>query len=340
MKLFAWPIWAFLILALSSPALAEPEPLKLGRNQGSQQTLPILGLKEKYFEKEGLDVELIFFLSTSDGINALNSGKIDVGLSFGTGSPLTFAAEGAPIVIFGGNLAGGHPIIVKPELASQIKSINDFKGKSVGTPRIYTADVVFRGAAHKAGLVAGKDYELIEFRRPIDVLEAVKSGKVDIGIATNGVMSGIVDSGLAIPLWSNDLFAFHPCCRLITTKDTLEKRRPELVKLLKGLLQAERDFYKNPEIGVQANMDDLKIDEKLARLMTLDPHIQLEVDPNTKGVVTMWDYMLESGYIKSNANPKSFIDVTLYKEALDSLKATEPQEPYWSELETRFKEWN
>ncbi|MDR2140504.1 MAG: ABC transporter substrate-binding protein [Deltaproteobacteria bacterium] len=338
MKKFAWPLLAALLFTLSSPALADP--LKLGRNQGGTQTLPVLAINEKYFEKQGLDVELVMFLGTSDGINALNAGKIDVGLSFGTGSPLTFAAEGAPIVIIAGNLAGGHPIITKPENAAKYKSVKDFKGKVVGTPRLYTADVVFRGAVFRAGLVPGRDFELIEFRRTIDVLEAVKSGKIDVGIGSSSITAGALEAGLAIPLWSNDLFAYHPCCRIITTREVLKAKRPELVKLIKGLLLAERKFDQDPEAGVKANMENMQIDENLSRTLTLDPHIQLAVDPNTKGVLTMWDYMKESKYITSTADPRSFIDTSLYQEALAELRKEEPNEPFWAEMETRFKDWN
>ncbi|MDR1606959.1 MAG: ABC transporter substrate-binding protein [Deltaproteobacteria bacterium] len=342
MKTFATLAVLLIVLAgaLVSSLSWASEPLKLGRNQGGTQTLPVLAINEKYFVNQGLDVELVMFLGTSDGINALNAGKIDVGLSFGTGSPLTFAAEGAPIVIIAGNLAGGHPIIVKPENASKYKSIQDFKGKTVGTPRLYTADVVFRGAAFRAGLKPGQDFELIEFRRTIDVLEAVKSGKVDVGIGSSSITAGALEAGLAIPLWSNDLFAYHPCCRIITTRDVLAKKRPELVKLIKGLILAEKKFNEDPEAGVKANMENMKIEESLSRTLTLDPHIQLAVDPNTKGVLTMWDYMKESHYITSEADPKSFIDVSLYKQALEELQKENPSDPFWAKLNARFKEWN
>ncbi|MDR1395167.1 MAG: ABC transporter substrate-binding protein [Deltaproteobacteria bacterium] len=342
MKTLFRPLAALFILCLSLPSLPSlaAEPLKLGRNQGANQTLPVLAINEGYFKEEGLEAELVMFLSTSDGINALNAGKIDVGMSFGTGSPLTFAAEGAPIVIIAGNLSGGHPIITTKENAPKFKGIQDFRGKTVGTPRLYTADVVFRGAAFQAGLIPGKDYELIEFRRPIDVMEAVKSGKIDIGIGSGAVIASSLEAGLAIPLWSNDLFAYHPCCRIITTKEVLEKRRPELVKLIKGLLKAERKFLNDPEAGVQANIVDLQVDEKMARILTLDPHIQLSTDPNTKGVVTMWEYMKASHYVTSDSDPRTFIDTSLYREALAELRKAEPNEAFWIELEKRYAEWN
>ncbi|MDR1052207.1 MAG: ABC transporter substrate-binding protein [Deltaproteobacteria bacterium] len=338
MKKLSWLLACAVLLLASLPVSAET--LKLGRNQGANQTLPVLGINNGYFTDQGLDVELVTFLSTSDGINALNAGKIDVGMSFGTGSPLTFAAEGAPIVIIAGNLSGGHPIITTQENAPKFKGIEDFRGKTVGTPRLYTADVVFRGAAFKAGLVPGKDFELIEFKRPNDIVEAVRTGKIDIGVASGAVIASSLEAGLAIPLWSNDLFAYHPCCRIITTKDVLEKRRPDLVKLIAGLLRAEKFFIDDPEAGVQANIVDMQVDEKMARIMTLDPHIQLSVDPNTKGVITMWEYMQACEYIQSDADPKSFIDTSLYQEALAQVKSEEPDNPYWAEVERRFQDWN
>jgi hypothetical protein len=91
---------------------------------------------------------------------------------------------------------------------------------------------------------------------------------------------------------------------------------------------------------VQANIVDMQVAEKMARIMTLDPHIQLSVDPNTKGVITMWEYMQACEYIQSDADPKSFIDTSLYQEALAKVKSEEPDNPYWAEVEKRFQDWN
>jgi hypothetical protein len=71
----------------------------------------------------------------------------------------------------------------------------------------------------------------------------------------------------------------------------------------------------------------------------LDPHVQLEVDPNTRGIVRMWDYMNACKYIESDLNPRDFIDVSLYRQALTEL-ASEYPSPFWDRLEIRFREWN
>ncbi len=131
--------------ALSLHAADKPK-LKVGYAPGGGSILAFIAQDQKLFAKEGVDVDLVQFSSTGDGLNALNSGKIDIGISFGTAAPLTFISKGSDFTIIGGALAGGHPVIALPARAGQFKSIKDFKGKTVAVPRLYTADVVRRGA--------------------------------------------------------------------------------------------------------------------------------------------------------------------------------------------------
>lgn len=139
----------------------QPKPLKkitVGYSPaGGSSLLTFIALDQGYFKEAGIEVELLPFTSTADGLNALNSGKIDLGIGFGTAGPLTLDNNGADLVIIGGSLAGGHPIIATQEKASQFKSIEDYRGKTVASPRLYTADIVFRGALAKAGIDSKKD---------------------------------------------------------------------------------------------------------------------------------------------------------------------------------------
>jgi NitT/TauT family transport system substrate-binding protein len=282
----------------------------------------------------------ISFLSSADGLNALNVGKIDVGVSFGTCAPLTFASQGAEFVIIAGNIAGGHPIISKPEVADQYRNIEGFRGKTVGSPRLYTSDVVWRGALHKAGIKPAEDLTLIEFRRPLDVLEAVKSGKIDVGIGASNLTANARKDGLAVPLFSNDLFPHHPCCRIVTTREVLRNKRPELIRYLKSLLLAEKKYVDDPEAAVHSNISQQNLPEDIARDLALEPHQEYAIDPNTRGVLEMWDYMVASDYLENtDLAPASLIDVSLYREALAQLKKEYPS-PFWDKLETRYKEWN
>ncbi len=315
------------------------EVLRVGYQQGGSSTLPMLAENEGYFKQAGSNPEFILFTNSSDGLNALNVGKLDIGVSFGTSAPLTYRAKGSKIVIIGGNLSGGHPIITKAGRGGEFKTIQDFKGKVVGTPRIFTSDVVFRGAFQAAGLDLEKDLTLIEFKRPVDVLEAVKSGKVDIGIGATNILGQAKAAGLDIPLWSNDLFTNHPCCRIVTTEDVLHSRRADLVNFLKGELLAEKKFSEDPEAAVRAGIIQQKFSEQLARDLVLEPHQRLVVDPDRKNVTRMWNYMKEIGYAKTDIDLDKAIDTTLYHDALVQLSKEQPS-PFWETLIERYKEQN
>lgn len=315
--------------------------LVIGFQQGGSSTLPMLALEQGYFEKSGVHTEFIPFSNSGDGLAALDTGKIDVGVSFGTSAPITQSANGAKLVIIAGNLTGGHPIITKAENAGQYKDIYGFKGKVVGTPRLFTPDVVWRGALYEAGIKPGQDLEVVEFKRPVDVLEAVKSGKVDVGIGSSSITYQAREAGLAIPLFSNDLKPNHPCCRIVTSQNVLKNKRPALVAFIKGLLLSEQKFRQDPEAAVIANINQQNFSEPLARELALEPHQQFFVDPNTKAIVDMFNYMKEIGYLDPaiTLDPYSLIDTSLYVEALEQLKQEAPS-PYWDELTARFADWN
>ncbi|MBR3505740.1 MAG: ABC transporter substrate-binding protein, partial [Lentisphaeria bacterium] len=209
-----------------------------------------------------------------------------------------------------------------------------------GTPRIFTSDVVFRGALFEAGIDPEKDLTIVEFKRPVDVLEAVKSGKVDVGIGATNIIGQSVQAGLASPLWSNDLWPNHPCCRIVVTEEALQKYRPELVKFLKAELLAEKKFVDDPQSGVRADVEQQKFGEKLASDLVLNPHLQFSVDPNRKGVEAMWAHMKKIGYADGDPDFSKVIDTTLYYEALQELRKEQPDEPFWEKLEQRYKDQN
>lgn len=107
--------------------------LRVGRGQGAS-TIPMVARDSGYFGDEGVNPDFTAFLSSADGLNALNAGKIDVGLDFGTCAPLLYVTAGAEFVVIAGTLSGGHPIISKRENAEIYRKIDGFRGKTAGTP--------------------------------------------------------------------------------------------------------------------------------------------------------------------------------------------------------------
>lgn len=314
--------------------------LKVGYNATGGSILTFIAQDQNLFQKEGLEVELVPFSSTSDGLNALNSGKIDIGVSFGTGGPLTLINNGADLVIIGGHLSGGHPLFSTKEKAAQFKNIQDWRGKTVADPRLYTSDIVWRGAMKKAGIDIEKDLTLVEMKTAQGVVEAVQSGKVDAGIGTSSVYLQAKEAGLAIIGWSNDLFPEHPCCRVVARGEAVQKDPEAYKAFLKALIQAEKIKSEDPELAVKVNEKFLKINEQLSREFTLEPHQIVSSDPNRKAVLGMWEDMKSSGYIDGKVDLNKFINTALYGQAIAELRKQSPDDVFFQKVEKRFAEQN
>lgn len=340
---FASLISATLLLlgsVLPASATVARTKLKVGYAPGGGSILTFIAQDQKLFAKEGVEVELVQFASSSDGLNALNSGKIDIGVSFGTAGPLTFITKGSDFTIIGGQLAGGHPVIALPAKAGQFKSILDFRGKKVATPRIYTADIVWRGALKRAGIDPNRDVNIIELKNPSAVLEAVKSGKVDVGIGASSVLLKAKESGLAIVGWSNDYFPKHPCCRIVARGKAVQQNPEAYRAFLRAIIQAEKVKWDKPALAVDVNKRFLNIDDKMAREYTLEPHQHAQADPNRKGVNQMWKEMKSIDYVQSDLDVNRFINTALYRDALAELQRRHPKEKYYREARKRFEQQN
>ena len=323
---------------------SQPErvSLKVGYGVTLGTQLGFIAEHEGFFEEENLDVEFVPFQTTADGLNALQAGKIDIGVSFGTAGPLTFISNGANFVIFGGHLEGGSPIFARPEDADKYKDIRDFKGKKIGTIRLYTGDIVFRTALAEAGLDWQKDVEIIEFKNASFLLEAVKSGKVDVGVGAPSNLGKATEAGLVAVAWSNDLLPGHVCCRVVAQGPELEKKRDAYKRFIKALIKAERIKEQDPEVTVKASLPYLKLDEDTVREIVLEPHQDNYSDPNKNAVVKMWDSMRKIGYIPADVpvQLENHINVDLYREAITELLEEYPDDPFFLKVKERFEQQN
>ena len=317
--------------------------LNVGYSQGNGAVLFDIADQEGFFKDENLKVKGIGFASSADGLNALQAGKIDVGMTFGTAAPLTFISNGSNFSIIGGHLEGGHPILVQEKDKDKYKTLQDYKGKKVGTIRMFTSDIVFRGALTAAGIDWKKDLQIVEFKTPGDLLQAISSGKVDVAVSAGSTYLQAKESKLAVVAWSNDLNPTHPCCRVVTRQDLLAKDDEAHKRFLKALIRAERVKNEHPEKAVQAAKKHLKLDDATVNSIVNEPHAHYSPDPNSKEVKKMWEQMKSIGYIKNadGININDYINLTVYQNALNELIKEYPQDKdYYQKIVERFKKQN
>ncbi|MEK4628953.1 MAG: ABC transporter substrate-binding protein [Solibacillus sp.] len=317
--------------------------ITVGLSQSAGGTLVDIAHQEGYFKDEDLTVNRVGFANSADGLNALQAGKVDVGVSFGTAGPLTFIANGSDFSIIGGHLEGGHPILTKKENAEQYTSLEDYKGKKVGTIRIFTSDIVFRSALEKAGIDWENEVEIVEFKTGSMLLEAVASGKVDVAVSANSFYAQAVDMGLEAVAWSNDLQDGHVCCRVVTRSELLTDEDGEAYKrFLKALIRAERKKVEDPQAAVTAAKEYMKVDDNVINKIVNEGHSNYSSDPSKEKVATMWEQMKEIGYVENvdDININDYVNIDLYERALNELIEENPEDQYYAKQLVRFNEQN
>ena len=67
---------------------------------------------------------------------------------------------------------------------------------------------------------------------------------------------------------------------------------------------------------------------------------KLEPDPTGKRVEEVYDSMKRVGYIEGKIDIKKQIDVSLYREALESLLKEEPNDPTWLKFRADYEKNN
>ena len=325
--------------ALCADDAKKPELFRIGYIAEPAHGLHFLARDKGFFKEEGIEAELYQFNTTAEGLTALKAGKLDVG-TFGTAAPLLFISKGADFTIFGGMMIGGQAIITKPENAEKFKNLENFKGKKIGSAKLTTGDVIFRGALQKAGIDWRKgEVTIVELPGIGAVVEAVKKGEVDAGIVFSPHFSlAEKNAGLKVASYIADFAPNYTCCRLDANTKDFELRKDAYKHFLRALIKAYKFYKENPEETVQIFAKALKIDEDVIRSDTYTKQVfQSSPDPLRKGTLDFWHNMREVGYAAEDYPIEKHINTEVYRQALDEIIAENPNDKTYKELDAFFK---
>jgi len=314
--------------AASSPAGSNLIPLKVGHLPVTGHAKFFVAKEEGFFKDEGLDVELVEFANSADGLAALRAGKLDLG-AFGTTAPLVHIAKGADIRIIGGVMGEDAAVIATPENAKNIKTVADLKGKKIATIRLASGDAVLRGALNAVGLNWKTDVQIFELKSPPAVLEAVKSGQVDAGVTWGPYDITAEAQGLKVVLRSRTLEPGHPCCRLTVNASSVQEHPEVWERFIRAFLRAEKFAADNHEKTVDDIVNHVKLARAVIEKAYYQGYLDQASDPNVTGVVKFWNTMIKSGFIESQLDITKFINTTIYEKALTQVAGENPNDPFW-----------
>ncbi|MDR1045178.1 MAG: ABC transporter substrate-binding protein [Candidatus Adiutrix sp.] len=307
-------------------------------NNSVANMLTALAKLAGYYEEEGLEVGLNVANNNADGFSALNSGKA-IATGGGATAPLNLIDEGVDFVIIGGAMAEGATLFTLPQRAGEWEKIDadSVRGKKIGVTRAQSGDIAFRAALARQGLDL-KTMEFVELGDCPTIIQGVLKGTLDAGIVFMTFREAAEAQGLAPALPIDRLAPGFICCRVVTTRDYLEKYRPQLVKVLKAQIKAYRLYRTDQEKTLELLKEFIIVgDDVLRSQIYTYGHLTLTPNPAKSLIRNHYEGMKLIGYAKGTADLDRHIDTGLFAEALESVLLEYPGDSVFLELKKDFE---
>lgn len=292
-----------------------------------------IALERGYFKDEGLDVQLVTFVSGAEVIPPLATGE----LSFGSGSinPGFFnaVARGIDLKIVADKskvspqMAGGGLMVRKDAYDSgQYKDLAQLKGKAIAiNQKATTSEMYVDKILQKSGVNLG-DVKLVEMPFP-DELAALSNKSVDAiwtvePFITIGAQRGMAT--MLFPMW--DVYPDH-FTNVMIISPVFAKQQPEASKrFITAHLRGQRDFYNayvkktapmEPIVGIITKYTATK-DPSMVQKMKMGA-----VDPNgyikAEFLANDQEYYSKRGWVPQKVDTSKLVDFQYVEYALQRL---------------------
>jgi NitT/TauT family transport system substrate-binding protein len=235
-------VTALTALAFAGPAAAQ-DKYKVGYLRVMDDAQAILAKEAGLYKKHGLDVELVEFKSGTDLIKAIVGGQLDSGV-LGFTNAIAWASKGADLKVIGGAQQGYHAMIVRNDAG--IKDIAGLKGKTLASQAEgSTADTVLKGVVFKQAGLTPDDVNVMGVSPQVAV-QSLAAKRVDAAFLFEPQASV---AKLIAPVKQiyeiGEVWPF-PCMVVITSGDTLKKRKDDVWKSLDAQKDAIEMLQKKP----------------------------------------------------------------------------------------------
>ena len=164
-----------LSVSRNPPVLAQLTKINVGYSAISGDALPAWVAKDAgIFEKNGLDVQLVFFTGGTTAVMALVSADTPIAQLAGPAVINSVIAGSDAVLIVGGVTSLNYYLMGRPE----IKTPEQLKGGSVAISRFgSSSDFIARYALSKIGLNPGKDVTIVQIGSTTARVDAALTGQ-------------------------------------------------------------------------------------------------------------------------------------------------------------------
>jgi NitT/TauT family transport system substrate-binding protein len=314
-----------LVLLHASLALAQ-ERVKL-RISSATKTLgygPLwVASKMGFFDRQGLDVELVVIRASDVGIQALAGGSLEIAGS-ASDAPIAAIEKGLDLVIIGGIINGLSQSIMA---AKKFKTYEDLRGATFGAISL-TSGVTFalRQVLKGKGLEYPRDYKLLVIGGTPQTYAALVAGQIDAAALSLPVNYAAQEQGFNEIGRFVDVIPNYQLAALSAKRSWAEKNRLVLVRVMKAMAQTMRWMHQNKEDAADFLAKEMRLKAEHARrgwefyTTTRTWHPDGDINLDGLQIVTQiyWDQSQSRGPVPKAAK---YVDQSYLRDALKELGA-------------------
>jgi NitT/TauT family transport system substrate-binding protein len=311
------------IVFLALPSLAQ-EKVKL-RVSTATKTLgygPLwVASKMGFFERQGLDVELVLIRGSDVNVQALAGGSIEIS-GGAADAPIAAVERGLDLVIIGGIINGLTQSIMS---GKKFKTYEDLRGATIGAISL-TSGVTFalRWVMKTKGLEYPRDYKLLVIGGSPQTYAALTTGQIDAAALSLPLNYAAEELGFNEIGRFIDVIPNYQLAVLSMKRTWAEKNKPILVRFMKAMALTMRWLHQNKDTAVDFLSKEMKLKREHAQkgweFYTRNRVWHPEGDVNTEGLKStiqiFWDVSQSKGPMPS---PAKYVDQSYLKEALKEL---------------------
>jgi NitT/TauT family transport system substrate-binding protein len=235
-----------LLVSVRTASAADTLKLAVGQRGNWDTALAELGKRAGIFEKQGLDLEILYTQGGGETQQAVISGSVDIGVAAGIMGVLAAFSKGAPVRVLGAEITGGTDLFWYVKADSPIKTLRDTHGKTIA----YSTN-----GSSTHGIVNAFINENALQARPVATggpsatLTQVMSNQIDVGWSAPPFGLDLLDQGkIRIIAGGNDAKAFknQTVRLLITNVQTLKNRKAVLERFMRAYRTTLDWMYADP----------------------------------------------------------------------------------------------
>lgn len=338
------------ILSCNEKSSKKAEPkytLKMGRQTTQTFISPLvqIAIEKGYFDEYGLKIDQQN-IDRSGSFEAVSVGKLDF-ITFELVPHLSYGAQGADEILFGGTLTGGMAVFANKNVAQEVKdpkNLSNWKGKTIGVKLLSTSELVSKYVLREAGFKIDDEIKYKFFDGNEALIAAAVKGQVDIAFISSNYVDTSLDQGLVYLYPEVDLQKDYICCRQVSNGTSFKNNLAAYKALLKGEIRAYKDYITDEDSAVASIARSTKQDEDYVRKYFYAPETsqgkKYNPDPGYNGVLSDYEILLDWNYIPRGTELSSFYNIDLYADALKEVISEFPDEQFYKDSWAYFLENN